>query len=327
MLKKSYAVGLVGATGLIGNKFIKIMEKRNFPVEKFKAFASPASAGKTLSAFGKKVIVESLDENSFSGLDLVFFSAGKEISLKFAPIAENAGAIVIDNSSAFRMNDNIPLVVPEINIDAINLNKTRIIANPNCSTVQAVLPLKYIARTYGIKRIIYSTYQAVSGSGKKGVKDLLLTRQGFSPLYYPLPISDTCICEIGSLSDGEYTEEEIKMRCETCKILGINIPVSATCIRVPTENCHLVSVEAELNRNFELSEIEREIAFTEGIKISDFPSAVSADGKGEVFVGRVRKSTAFENGISFITVADNTLKGAGLNAVQIAEALMNLNKL
>lgn len=327
MRKKSYSVGLVGATGLIGEKFIKVLENRKFPVDGFKAFASEKNHGKTIFAFDKKITVETLSKGCFDDLDIIFFSAGADVSRKYAPIAERIGATVIDNSSAFRYLDDVPLVIPEINFDTIDLEKRKIISNPNCSTIQAVLPLKYVTRIHGVKRIIYSTYQAVSGSGKKGVKDLLLTRQGFSPSFYPLPVAENCICKIGDELENGYTEEEIKMQLETRKILGINSPISATCVRVPVENCHAVNVEVELDGKFDLKEIEKEIKSVEGIEISNFPSSAIADGNDRVFVGRLRKSTAFENGVTFITFADNTIKGAALNAVQIAEKLIEYDKI
>ena len=326
-MKKFYNVSVVGATGLIGGKFLNLLEKRKFPSGELKLFASPKSAGKKIYVCGRHIEVRTLNENSFNGSDIVFFFAGKEVSETYAPAAEAAGAVVIDNSSAFRRYADIPLVIPEINADCINLDKRRIIANPNCSTIQAILPLKYVARTQGITRLIFSTYQATSGSGKKGICDLLLSRQGFSPAYYPLSVAKTCLCKIGeTMSDG-YTDEEEKMRFETNKILGISAKISATCIRVPIENCHAVTVEAELKKEIGLDDVSREIALVEGVKLCEYPSSVAADGNTDVLVGRLRKSTAFSNGICFTTFADNTLKGAALNAIQIAETLIERNKI
>ena len=328
MLKSFYNIGVVGATGLIGKKFLNLLEKRRFPAGEIRLFASDKSKGEKITVSNKRLIVKSLSgKDDFATLDIVFFFAGASVSLKYAPQAENSGAVVIDNSSAFRTYADVPLVIPEINADVITLSNRKIIANPNCSTIQAILPLKYISRTFGIKRIIFSTYQAVSGSGKKGVADLLLSRSGFSPTFYPVPVSKTCLCKIGDdLPDG-YTEEERKMRFETNKILGIDAKISAVCIRVPVENCHAVSVEAELKKHAPLNDVINEISLVEGVEIRDYPSSVEADGKNEVLVGRIRKSTAFENGISYMTFADNTLKGAALNALQIAEYLLETNKL
>lgn len=326
-MKKFYNVSVVGATGLIGGKFLKLLEKRKFPLGELKLFASEKSEGKKIDACGRLSKVRALNENSFNDSDIAFFFADREVSEEYAPVAEATGAVVIDNSSAFRRYVDIPLVVPEINFDKIDLGRRKIIANPNCSTIQAVLPLKYVARTHGVTRLIFSTYQAASGSGKKGVRDLLLSRNGFSPTYYPLPIAKTCLCKIGETAPDGYTDEEEKMRFETNKILGISAKISATCIRVPIENCHAVTVEAELEKPICLEEIAREIALVEGVKICEYPSAVTADGDDEVLVGRLRESTAFSNGICFTTFADNTLKGAALNALQIAETLIDKNKI
>ena len=243
------------------------------------------------------------------------------MSLRYAPAAAAAGAIVVDNSSAFRREKDIPLVVPEINFGEIT-SADRLISNPNCSTIQAVLPLSVIRENFGIERIIYTTYQAVSGSGRKGVADLRLTGYGFSPSFYPLPISRTCIPEIGDFTPDGYTEEEKKMEFETNKILGVSVPVSATCVRVPIENCHAVAIEVEVKKPIDLSEVKAKLAAKRGIVLSDLPSAVEADGSYDVFVGRIRKSTAYENGLSFITCADNTLRGAAYNAVRIAEKII-----
>ncbi len=320
-MNDKYAVGVVGATGLIGGKFIKVLENRKFPVGEFRLFASAKNAGKTIFAFNENLKLRLLRDGCFDGLDFVFFCAGRDVSLRYAPAAAAAGAIVVDNSSAFRREKDIPLVVPEINFGEIT-SADRLISNPNCSTIQAVLPLSVIRENYGIERIIYTTYQAVSGSGRKGVADLRLTERGFSPSFYPLPISRTCIPEIGDFTPDGYTEEEKKMEFETNKILGVSVPVSATCVRVPIENCHAVAIEVEVKKPIDLSEVKAKLAAKRGIVLSDLPSAVEADGSYDVFVGRIRKSTAYENGLSFITCADNTLRGAAYNAVRIAEKII-----
>lgn len=320
-MNDKYAVGVVGATGLIGGKFIKVLEDRKFPVGEFRPFASAKNAGKTIFAFNENLKLRLLRDGCFDGLDFVFFCAGRDVSLRYAPAAAAAGAIVVDNSSAFRREKDIPLVVPEINFGEIT-SADRLISNPNCSTIQAVLPLSVIRENFGIERIIYTTYQAVSGSGRKGVADLRLTGYGFSPSFYPLPISRTCIPEIGDFTPDGYTEEEKKMEFETNKILGVSVPVSATCVRVPIENCHAVAIEVEVKKPIDLSEVKAKLAAKRGIVLSDLPSAVEADGSYDVFVGRIRKSTAYENGLSFITCADNTLRGAAYNAVRIAEKII-----
>lgn len=320
-MNDKYAVGVIGATGLIGGKFIKVLENRKFPVGEFRPFASAKNAGKTIFAFNENLKLRLLRDGCFDGLDFVFFCAGRDVSLRYAPAAAAAGAIVVDNSSAFRREKDIPLVVPEINFGEIT-SADRLISNPNCSTIQAVLPLSVIRENFGIERIIYTTYQAVSGSGRKGVADLRLTGYGFSPSFYPLPISRTCIPEIGDFTPDGYTEEEKKMEFETNKILGVSVPVSATCVRVPIENCHAVAIEVEVKKPIDLSEVKAKLAAKRGIVLSDLPSAVEADGSYDVFVGRIRKSTAYENGLSFITCADNTLRGAAYNAVRIAEKII-----
>lgn len=320
-MNDKYAVGVVGATGLIGGKFIKVLENRKFPVGEFRPFASAKNAGKTIFAFNENLKLRLLRDGCFDGLDFVFFCAGRDVSLRYAPAAAAAGAIVVDNSSAFRREKDIPLVVPEINFGEIT-SADRLISNPNCSTIQAVLPLSVIRENFGIERIIYTTYQAVSGSGRKGVADLRLTGYGFSPSFYPLPISRTCIPEIGDFTPDGYMEEEKKMEFETNKILGVSVPVSATCVRVPIENCHAVAIEVEVKKPIDLSEVKAKLAAKRGIVLSDLPSAVEADGSYDVFVGRIRKSTAYENGLSFITCADNTLRGAAYNAVRIAEKII-----
>lgn len=320
-MNDKYAVGVVGATGLIGGKFIKVLENRKFPVGEFRPFASAKNAGKTIFAFNENLKLRLLRDGCFDGLDFVFFCAGRDVSLRYAPAAAAAGAIVVDNSSAFRREKDIPLVVPEINFGEIT-SADRLISNPNCSTIQAVLPLSVIRENFGIERIIYTTYQAVSGSGRKGVADLRLTGYGFSPSFYPLPISRTCIPEIGDFTPDGYTEEEKKMEFETNKILSVSVPVSATCVRVPIENCHAVAIEVEVKKPIDLSEVKAKLAAKRGIVLSDLPSAVEADGSYDVFVGRIRKSTAYENGLSFITCADNTLRGAAYNAVRIAEKII-----
>lgn len=323
-MNKKYNVAIVGATGLIGRKFIEVLERRNFPVKKIRLFASPKSEGKYLTAFGKRIGVEKLDENSFGGIDVAFFSAGKEISLKYAPIAKKRGAVVIDNSSAFRQNDEIPLIVPEINGDTLKNYEGKIIANPNCSTAIATLPLEKLNRLFRLKRVIYTTFQAVSGSGNKGILDLENCQKGMQPTFYPTDVSQNCIPLIGDLKEFGYSEEELKMVNETKKIFGRNVEVSATCVRVPIKNCHAISVDAEFEKNFLDEEVREILRSSKGVKICNLPVQSLANGKDNIFVGRIRRNLAFKNGISFYCVGDNTLKGAALNAVQIAEIFFNI---
>ncbi|MBR1677490.1 MAG: aspartate-semialdehyde dehydrogenase [Clostridia bacterium] len=322
-MKKNYSVGIVGATGLIGRKLLQVLIDRRFPFANIKLFASEKSVGKNIN----DIEVRKLDENSFVGLDLVFFCAGKEVSLKYVPIAVESGAFVIDNSSAFRQNEDIPLIIPEINMNVALKSNSRIIANPNCYTTQAILPLKNLAKKFCIKRIIMSTYQAVSGSGQKGINDLLNTKKGLKGKLYPVNISENYICKIDEQRKNGYTAEETKALNETRKILGMPVMVSSTCVRVPIENCHGVTVEAEFSKKIDLDEVFKIINSTKGIKYTELASPESADGKYFVYVSRLRKSTAFDNGIAYFTVSDNTLKGAALNAVQIAERLVKNGKI
>lgn len=315
---KKYSVAVVGATGLIGRKILGTLYKRRFPISGLRVFASEKSEGKKISFGGERLTVEKTDENVCGKFDFVFFSAGKDVSLKYAPLFAKSGAIVIDNSSAFRSDKNVPLVIPEINGAILSEIPKRIVANPNCSTIIALVPLKNVIAKYGVKSLVFSTYQAVSGSGMKGIADLLLTRQGFTGKFYPYNISGTFIPQIGEvLSDG-HTEEELKMVNETRKITGLDVKISATCVRVPVENCHGVSVEVETEKPVDIRALADEMQYSAAL-FSEFPNATDADEKNEVLFGRIRKSGVFENGFSYFAAGDNTLKGAALNAVQIAE--------
>ena len=322
MNNKKYNVCLVGATGLVGQTFLKVLEEVQFPIEDFKVLASARSAGKIIPFAGHELIVEELNENAFIGSDFVFFAAGGSISKLYAPIARNAGAIVIDNSSAWRENPDIGLVVPEVNFEDSSINN--IIANPNCSTIQSVVALAAL-KSFGIKNIHYSTYQAVSGSGANGQADLVRTLAGQKPTFYPHNISQTCIPEIDVFLDNGYTKEEMKMVNETRKILHLpNLPISATCVRVPVMNGHAVSVRVELENSFEIEEIISAFQAQEGVVVVNdganhlYPTSVLADGSASVFVGRIRKDLSAENSLLFYCVADNIRKGAATNAVQIA---------
>ncbi|MGL5901945.1 MAG: aspartate-semialdehyde dehydrogenase, partial [Cetobacterium sp.] len=278
---------------------------------------------------GKKLIIEELTENSFDReIDIALFSAGGDISKKFAPIASEKGVIVIDNSSAWRMDKNVPLVVPEVNPEEIFKNNG-IIANPNCSTIQSVVPLKVIDDLYTIKRVVYSTYQAVSGSGIKGIEDLENGLKGEKPKNYPHPIVNNCLPHIDSFLENGYTKEEEKMINETRKILGKeNLPITATCVRVPVVNGHSVSINIELEKEVNIEELKAKFREKDGIILEDdiqnniYPLATLATGKDEVFIGRLRKDFSIQNGLNLWVVADNIRKGAATNAIQIAELLM-----
>ena len=328
---KKYNVAVVGATGLVGRTFLKVLEEYDFPINNLILYASSRSKGKIVEYRGKEYVIEELTKDSFDGVDIALFSAGGTISQEYAPIAEAKGAVVIDNSSAWRMEEDCALVVPEINFDDI-YTKRKIIANPNCSTIQSVLPLKPLSDKYGLKRVVYTTYQAVAGSGQKGVDDLRRTKEGQKPEFYPYDISNTCIPEIDSFLDDGYSKEEMKMVNETRKILHLeNLPVSATCIRVPVEVCHGVMIQVELEKEFDLEEAKQVIASQEGIVLYDdpknhiYPNSIIAKEKDQVFVGRIRRDISTKNGLLLYCVADNVRKGAASNAVQIALAMVKKN--
>ncbi len=325
---KKYNVAVVGATGLVGRTFLKVLEEYDFPINNLILYASARSKGKIVEYRGKEYVVDELTKDSFDNVEIALFSAGGSISQEYAPIAEAKGAVVIDNSSAWRMNDDCALVVPEINLDDI-YKKRKIIANPNCSTIQSVLPLKPLSDKYGLKRVVYTTYQAVAGSGQKGVDDLRRTKEGKEPEFYPYDISNTCIPEIDSFLDDGYSKEEMKMVNETRKILHLdNLPVSATCIRVPVEVCHGVMIQVELEKEFDIDEVKQVIASQEGIILYDdpknhiYPNSIIAKDKDQVYVGRIRRDLSTKNGLLLYCVADNVRKGAASNAVQIALAMV-----
>lgn len=324
-----YNIAIVGASGLVGGTFLKVLEERDLPIKNLYLFASARSAGKEVIFKGKTLVIEELTENSFDReIDIALFSAGGDISKKFAPIASEKGVIVVDNSSAWRMDENVPLVVPEVNPEDIFKNNG-IIANPNCSTIQSVVPLKVIDELYGIKRVVYSTYQAVSGSGIKGIEDLQRGLKGEEPKTYPHPIVNNCLPHIDSFLENGYTKEEEKMINETRKILNKkNLPITATCVRVPVLNGHSISINVELEREVNLEELKAKFRETKGIVLEDdvknnrYPLATEANGTDEVYVGRLRKDFSIEKGLNLWVVADNIRKGAATNAVQIAEILM-----
>ncbi len=329
---KKYNIAVVGATGMVGRTFLKVLEEKQLPVENYYLFASARSAGSTIKFMGKDYVVEELTENSFDrDIDIALFSAGGSTSEKFAPIAASKGCIVIDNSSAWRMDPEVPLVVPEVNPDDIKWNKG-IIANPNCSTIQAMVALAPLHRKYGIKRIVYSTYQAVSGAGLAGYKDLENGLKGEAPKKFPYPIAGNCLPHIDVFCDNGYTKEEMKMVNETRKILGDDdIKITATTVRVPVFNSHSESINVELKKPFELDDIFTLLKNSEGIIVEDdvknniYPMAINATGHDETFVGRIRRDDSVENGLNLWVVADNIRKGAASNAVQIAEKIINSN--
>jgi len=316
---------------------IKVLEQRNFPVGKLTLLASARSVGKKLKYKGAEIEVRELKEDSFAGIEIGLFSAGGGISTKFAPIAASAGCVVVDNTNAFRMDPDIPLVVPEVNDGAIAHYKNRgIIANPNCSTIQMVVALKPIHDAAGIKRVVVSTYQSVSGTGKKAIEELELQSRailsGQKPVVkvYPYQIAFNCLPHIDIFLDNGYCREEMKMVNETKKIMNDpSIGVTATTVRVPVFFSHSESVNVETRRKITAAQVRELLAKAPGVKVVDdlkerkYPLAIDAAGRDETFVGRIREDESIPNGINLWIVADNIRKGAALNAVQIAEILIS----
>lgn len=326
---KSYKLAIVGATGLVGRTALKVLEEKNFPNFEYKLFCSKKSAGTKVKFMEKEYIANELTENSFDeGFNFAIFSAGGETSKKFAPIAASKGCIVIDNSSAFRMDKNVPLVVPEVNPDDIFWN-TGIIANPNCSTIQAVVALKPLDNKYKIKRIIYSTYQAVSGAGVNALEDLHSQASYNNLKKFSHPIYNNCLPHIDVFMDDGYTKEEHKMINETKKILGNeNLKITATTVRVPIEKCHGESINIEFEKDFNLDDVKQLLKNSKGIVLYDditkdiYPIATVANGTDNVYVGRLRRDFSQPNTLNMWCVADNIRKGAASNAIQIMQKII-----
>lgn len=328
MSKKNINVAIVGASGLIGQKFIQILEERNFPIKKLFAFASEKSAGKKILFNKNEYTIEKLDNDSFqkNKIEIALFSAGATISKKFAPIASCSGCIVIDNSSAWRMDKTVPLVIPEINPDD-TFNHKGIIANPNCSTIQALVVLKPLHDAFKIKRVVISTYQAVSGAGNSGIKDLENRTNSTEPKKFRYPIFNNCIPQIDTFNDLGYTKEELKLVNETKKIFHEYIKITATAVRIPIKNCHSEAINVEFENPFDMGNIIEILEKSPGVKLmnninnSQYPMPINANGHDEVFVGRIRRDFTIDNGINLWVVSDNLRKGAATNAIQIAELI------
>lgn len=334
-MKPNPTVAIVGATGAVGAEFIGCIEARNFPVGTLKALASARSAGKTIPFKGGTVVIEELTENSFEGVDIALFSAGGSISKKFAPIAVKAGAVVVDNSSAFRMLDDVPLVIPEINANRIKDHKG-IIANPNCATITALVPLWPIHKVNRIKRLIISTYQAASGAGAAAMAELAdstkayLEGKPYTPTVLPHPYAFNLFSHNTAIEETGYNGEETKVIIETKKIFeDQKIAVNATCVRVPVLRAHSESITFECEKPITADEVRELLRDAPGVKLVDdrqknyFPMPIDASGQGDVLVGRIRQDLSDPSGhsVSIFVAADQLLKGAALNAVQIAELL------
>ena len=331
--KKSYHVAIVGATGAVGEELLRVLERRNFPVERLRPLCSGRSAGKTVSFRGEQIVAEELSARSFAGIDLAFFSAGGNISREFAPIARDAGAVVVDNSSVFRMDPDVPLVIPEINGEDVRKHGG-IIANPNCTTAVTLMALYPLHRAFGVRCVIASSYQAVSGSGARAIKELRSQVEAAAENrppetdVYPHPIAFNVLPHVDSFLASGYTKEEMKMQNEGRRIMHLpDFRASVTCVRVPVYRAHSVAVSAEFERPVSVEEAHEVLAKAPGLELVDeplgnrYPMPLFTAGKDNCEVGRVRRDCAFENGLSFWVSGDQLLKGAALNAVQIAELL------
>ncbi|GBE57102.1 aspartate-semialdehyde dehydrogenase [bacterium BMS3Abin01] len=332
----SYNIAVAGATGAVGTVMLKLLQEREFPVASLRPLASERSAGQTVEFGGEELEVQELTADSFQGIDIALFSAGGDRSKQFAPAAVTAGAVVVDNSGAFRMDPNVPLVVPEVNPEDLKWHEG-IIANPNCSTIQMVVPLKPIYDAVGIERIVVTTFQSVSGTGNRAIEELFnqteaVIESGEGEVQkdvYPHQIAFNILPHIDYFHDNGYTNEEMKMINETRKIFGDpELRVTATCTRVPVFSAHSESVNIQTSRPVSVDEVRRLLLATPGIALVDDPGAdeypmpLMAEGKDEVFVGRIRKDYSAENSLNFWMVSDNLRKGAATNAVQIAELLI-----
>lgn len=337
-MSKKYNVAIMGATGAVGNCFLKILEERKFPIKSLRLLASDRSKGKKLKFNGKLYPVEVLGHDSFDGIEIVLSSAGASRSLEFLPSAVRAGAVCVDNTSAYRMQKDIPLVVPEVNAHRIKEHKG-IIANPNCSTIQMVVALYPIHKAVKIKRIVVTTYQSVSGAGQKKIQELrdqskdFLAGKKIKPVEFPHPIAFNLIPQIDVFLDNGYTKEEIKMVNETRKIMeDASIQVNATCVRVPVFYAHSESVNIETDKHITADRARKILSRAPGVIVIDdpenksYPMPIYAEGRDETFVGRIRQDESVKNGISMWVVSDNIRKGAALNAVQIVEILIGGQK-
>jgi len=324
---KKYNIAIVGATGLVGSMFLKVLKERKIPIAKLYLFASAKSVGKKIKFRRKNYVVQELTNENIIGKKIHFalFSAGEKVSKEFAEVFMKNGACVIDNSSAFRMDKGVPLVVPEVN----PCGACSLIANPNCSTIQCMPPLKILDELFGLKQVDFTTMQAVSGSGQKGLVDLERTKQNLSPLFYPHPIFNNCLPHIGNFDSKGWSKEELKMVNETKKILDLpKLNVSATCVRVPVQNCHSIAITVRCKRKVDLTLLRQTLADKQGIVLLDnpqnniYPLATLAKGKDEIFVGRIKLDLFSNKVVHLFCVCDNIRKGAATNAIQILQQII-----
>jgi aspartate-semialdehyde dehydrogenase len=326
---KGYHIAVVGATGAAGTELLRVLERRNFPVASLRPIGSARSVGKSVRFHDEPIHVEELGDRSFDKTDIAFFSAGGDISRNFDPEDCQSDAIAIDKSSAFRMDPHVPLVIPEINAEDVRENRG-VIANPNCTTTVMLMALNPLHRAFGVRRVFATSFQAVSGSGTRGIEELTrqVAEKDAAPKFYPHPIAFNLLPHIDSFLETGYTKEEAKMQDETRKIMHLpELPVSATCVRVPVYRAHSVAVSAEFERPISVEQAREVLAKASGLELADdpqsnhYPMPLGVAGKDNCQVGRLRLDCAFENGLSFWVLGDQLLKGAALNAVQIAELL------
>jgi aspartate-semialdehyde dehydrogenase len=330
---KSYHIAVVGATGAVGSEFMQVLERRNFPVASLRPLGSSRSAGKSVRFGADSLKVEELNQHSFEKIDIAFFSAGSEVARSFAPVARQAGAVAIDNSPAFRMDADVPLVIPEINADDVRGHRG-LIANPNCTAAVALMAIYPLHRAFGVRRVIAASYQAVSGSGARAITELkqqveaAANNRQTKPEVYPHPIAFNVLPHVGSFLPTGYTSEEEKLQNEGRKIMHLpDFKASVTCVRVPVYRAHSVAVTAEFDRPVSVEQACAVLAKAPGLELIDephnnrYPMPLDVAGKDNCAVGRVRRDSAFENGLSFWVSGDQLLKGAALNAIQIAELL------
>ena len=351
MFMKGYHIAIVGATGAAGSELLRVLERRNFPVATLRPIGSVRSAGKSVQFRGESIPVESLSRGSFDKIDISFFSAGSDVSREYVPVACQADAIAIDKSSAFRMDPHVPLVIPEINAEDVRLHRG-VIANPNCTTTVMLMALYPLHNIFGVSRVFVASYQAVSGSGTRGVEELRSQTERYcsrrpvgdaahgestgqrhashseAATVYPHPIAFNLLPHVDSFLESGYTKEEVKMQDETRKIMHLpELRVSATCVRVPVYRAHSAAVTAEFERPVSVEKAREILSKAPGLELVDephnnnYPMPLSVAGKDDCQVGRVRLDCAFDNGLSFWVAGDQLLKGAALNAVQIAELL------
>lgn len=328
---RTYNIAVVGATGMVGRKMLQVLEEQKLPVKNYYLFASQRSAGKKVRFMDQEYTIELLSKDCLKGkqVDIALFSAGASTSKEFAPYFAENGCVVVDNSSCWRMDKDVPLVVPEANSDALKSIPKNIVANPNCSTIQAMVVLRPLHDLYGLKRVVYSTYQAVSGAGREGYNDLANGLNGAQPQKFPFPIFANCIPHIDTFLENGYTKEEQKMIEETRKILGLpDLRVTATTVRVPVFYGHSESINIEFEKQFDLEELRDALKKAPGLIVEDdpqnlkYPMPLFAQDSDEVYVGRIRRDESIECGLNCWVVADNIRKGAATNTVQIAKELI-----